>query len=77
MSEPLTDSDTMPWGKYGPTKGDHRKLEDIPSEYLLWLWDNGVYRDKAGQNAPLHNYIKESFSALEKDAPDFIVTHRP
>ncbi len=30
----------MPFGKYGPSKGDHRALEDIPVDYFEWCLGN-------------------------------------
>lgn len=38
----LTDESQMPFGKYGPKQGDCRKLRDIPADYLLYLWEDGV-----------------------------------
>lgn len=70
----LTDESQMPFGKYGPTKGDPRVMADVPASYLLFLWDAGEWQNKW---RPVHEYIKENFSALEMDAPDYIVTHRP
>ncbi len=31
----LTDASLMPWGKY---QGE--KMENVPAEYLIWLYDN-------------------------------------
>lgn len=33
----LTDEDWMPFGKYGPEKGDPRRMKDVPAKYLDWL----------------------------------------
>jgi hypothetical protein len=63
------DNSLMPWGKY---KGV--PLKDVPANYLLWLWENGVYSEKG---KPLHNYISAAFSALESECPDLIIDHRP
>ena len=30
----------MPFGKYGPHKGDHRTLENIPVDYFEWCLQN-------------------------------------
>lgn len=77
MNEPneMTDESLMPFGQYGPKRNDHRKLCDVPARYLLWLWDDGVWQDRTGRNAPLHRYIAKNMKALEMDAPDYIVTH--
>lgn len=73
-NEPLTDESMMPFGQYGPTRGDPRTMADTPAYYLLFLWDSGIWQEKGRS---VHEYIKENFSALEIDAPDYIVTHRP
>lgn len=65
----LTDQSLMPFGKYAGAK-----MEEVPAKYLLWLWDNGVHQE-AGRD--LHNYIKESFSALETECKDYIVKYPP
>lgn len=69
----LTDDSGMPFGKYGPKKGDHRRMRDVPASYLLWLWDDGIWQE----SGPVHDYIEKNFSALETDAPDYIASHRP
>lgn len=63
------DSTIIPFGKY---KG--RTLESIPAQYLLFLWDNGIY---AETGKPLHEYIKANFTVLETEAKDYIVAHQP
>lgn len=30
----------MPFGKYGPHKGDHREIEDLPGDYIKWALEN-------------------------------------
>lgn len=65
----LTDDSLMPFGKH---RGE--KLSEVPAQYLLWIWDNGIYADPA---IGMHHYIKEAFSALETEARDYIVQHRP
>ena len=62
----MTDTDLMPFGKYKGTP-----MEDVPASYLLWLWNENV------QHPGVRKYIIDSFSALEKDAPDVIVKVRP
>lgn len=63
----MNDEDHIEFGKY---KG--RKLKHVPADYLLWLWDNGVWADKLHD---LHSYIRDNMSSLEQDAPDVIVKH--
>lgn len=65
----LHDDDEMLFGKH---KG--LPLSEVPADYLLWLWDAGVWADK---HKPIHHYIKDNFNALIMDAPDFIVSHHP
>lgn len=65
----LTDQSPMPFGKH---QGE--KLENVPAKYLLWLWDNGVHRERT---RPLHRYILANFRTLETEASDYIVSHFP
>ena len=30
----------MPFGKYGPKQGDHRMIEDLPTDYIEWCLEN-------------------------------------
>lgn len=59
----------MPFGKY-----KDERIEDVPADYLLWLWDNGMF---SKTQDPVHQYIAENFSTLETCAPDVCVQHRP
>lgn len=65
----LTDDSPMPFGMHSGTK-----MSEVPAQYLLHLWDNGIYRETG---RPVHEYIKESFSALETECTDYIVQHPP
>lgn len=67
----MTDEDKMPFGKH---KG--KRMADVPADYLLWLWDNGVHQEPG---KPVHGYIKENFKQLEKLAKDYIpdISNRP
>ncbi len=69
MIEAITDLTEMPFGKHKGTN-----MIDVPATYLLWLWDNGIWAEKG---KPMHNYIKGAFSALESEAKDYLVQHRP
>jgi hypothetical protein len=81
-----TDASIMPFGKHSGTR-----LEDVPAQYLLWLWDNGVH-EYAGKHSEesknpglkkgyiqdkinLADYIRSNFAALETEASDYIVQH--
>jgi len=84
----LTDQSQFPFGKY---KG--YLLEKVPADYLLWLWDNGLYdrdqvqlecdygphekRGHAKQRLRVHDYIHANFHALETECPDRVITHKP
>lgn len=65
----MDDSTPMPFGTH---KG--KPMEDVPARYLLWLWEDSIWNEP---ERPLHHYIKTSFSALEQECKDFIITHRP
>jgi hypothetical protein len=55
----FTDDDPMPFGKY---KGE--RLEEVPSEYLHWLWHE---TDVHQRNPPLANYIWNSQEDIKYD----------
>lgn len=48
-----TDESWMPFGKYGPEQGDHRRLSDLPASYLLWLWESAEFWNKEKFKAQL------------------------
>lgn len=58
----LTDLDPMPFGK-------HRGLpmQDVPADYLHWLWTNGKSQDKSD---PVAAYIRKNLAALKKEHRD-------
>lgn len=64
----LTDTDKMPFGKYGPL-GEQRMMQDVPARYLHFLWINGLSQDK---DNPVAAYIKENLDALARENPDAI-----
>ena len=50
----LTDKDMMPWGKY---QGE--LMEDVPAEYLLFLYDGkGIFDPK------VNRYVLENINIL-------------
>lgn len=65
----LEDSSPMPFGKF-----QGKPMEDVPSKYLLWLWDNGVWQDVG---KPIHEYIKNAWSALINDCKDYVPENPP
>ena len=65
----MNDLTPMPFGKHKDTP-----MQDVPANYLLWLWDNGVHKQPG---KPIHAYIKKSFSALMKECPDYIAENMP
>ena len=58
----LEDLDLMPFGKY---KG--KPMQDIPANYLHYLWVNGMMHDKQSNVA---DYIKRNLHALKQEHPD-------
>lgn len=68
----MDDNSPMLFGKY---RGE--KMEDVPARYLLWLWDEGLYRETRPDRQALRGYISSNFSALETEAKDYIVQNRP
>jgi hypothetical protein len=73
----LTDQSPFPIGK----KYRGTKMEDVPADHLLWWWDDcGLWNRESlwsEEYFAVHDYIKENFSALETEAKDRIVQHRP
>lgn len=61
----LTDESHMPFGKYGPGRGDHRQLKAVPASYLLWLWDERLRNE---QDTPLGQYVKSAYKVLVSDS---------
>lgn len=64
----LTDLDFMPFGKYAKTNPP-TMMQDVPADYLFWLWTNGKQNDKA---CPVADYIRRNLGALKKEHPDGI-----
>jgi uncharacterized protein (DUF3820 family) len=56
----------MPFGKYSKPPDGPRKMEDVPAEYLLWLYDEGC------NHAGVRDYIHSNLSVLMDQAPDWI-----
>lgn len=54
--EKMTDESIMPWGKYAG-----KKMEDVPDDYLLWLYE---VRKVCG---PVGEYIKDNLDAIKKN----------
>ena len=53
----------MPFGKFGPAQGDHRAVEEIPSDYLKWLMD----QDWAYEKFPdLMSEVEDIYAARER-----------
>ena len=55
----MTDSDLMPFGKH---KG--KPMEEVPASYLLWLSDQGDFKQR---NAEMSEYIESNRELLEKE----------
>lgn len=64
MNKPLEDLSPMPFGKYKGTP-----MQDVPADYLHWLWTNGKDKDKI---CPVADYIRRSLSALKVENKNLI-----
>lgn len=60
----LQDTDPMPWGKYKGTP-----MQDVPADYLHWLYTNFGMKFKSG---PVGDYILRNKAALKQEHPDGI-----
>lgn len=65
--EGYNSSDSFPFGKYGPGKGDERSFGEIPSHYFDWLIDQdwidewpGIVRYIQGEEAPAQEKSDDS-----------------
>lgn len=73
MSDCFTDDDEITFGKYNGTR-----MGKVPASYLLWLWNNGMWRESRGADRdPVRNYIIKNFNHLTTECPDTIVDHKP
>ena len=71
----LTDQDVMPFGRH---VGE--KMEEVPASYLLYLWEDGLWRGGTGPSGKpqaVSDYIRENFARLQTECPNMIITHRP
>ena len=59
----LSDTDAMPFGKH---KG--MQMRDVPTEYLHYLWQNGLKTE----DKPVAAYIRRCLPALKKENADLI-----
>jgi len=60
----LQDTDPMPWGKYKGTP-----MQDVPADYLHYLWTNFGMKFKSGE---VGDYILRNKEALKQEHPDGI-----
>ena len=73
MNEAFTHDDGITFGKYNGTR-----MRDVPASYLLWLWNNGMWKDTLSNHSdPVRLYIIKHFNTLETDCPDLVIDHRP
>lgn len=56
----------MPFGKYSG-----HMMQEVPANYLHWLWTNGKSTDKL---CPVADYIRRNLDALRKEYKDGIWT---
>lgn len=73
----MDDNSHMTFGKYGPSKGDHRLMKDVPSSYLLWLWDNVLHNSKNPEHQSVKEYVLTNYRAIIMGAPDYIPINPP
>jgi hypothetical protein len=64
----LADTDPMPWGKFSKTKPP-TLMQDVPADYLHWLWANGKSGD---MNCQVADYIRRNIDSLQIEYPDGI-----
>ena len=57
MHSPFSHTSKMPFGRY-----KDKQMKDVPSIYLLWLYDNGC------ENASVKQYIIMEYPRLVKEA---------
>ena len=62
----LNDSSKMPFGKYTGIR-----LVDIPSNYLIWIYENKKC------NAEIAEYIKENLDVLKKEVVEKQNNYKP
>lgn len=60
----LNDDSPMPFGKH---KGN--AMQDVPADYLHYLWTSGKRHDKL---CPVADYIRRNLDVLETENPDLI-----
>lgn len=60
----LEDTDPMPFGKHR-----NEPMQDVPANYLHYLWTNGKKEDK---RCPVADYIRRNLSALQQEYKDGI-----
>lgn len=68
MNDQLNDLSAMPFGKY---RG--KPMQDVPADYLFWLWTNGKEHDKT---CPVSDYIRRNIEVLKNEYPDGIWEER-
>jgi len=51
----LTDKSLMPFGKY-----QGKPMEDVPADYLMWLYDNDKYSEQ------VKVYIEDNMDVIKK-----------
>ena len=63
----LLDTDGFPFGKH---KGV--PLQDVPAEYLHWLWTEGGL--STNNHSDVADYIRRNLTSLEQEYPDGVWT---
>ena len=66
----LDDQSPMPYGAHVNVK-----MEKVPANYLLWMWNNGVRNaiEETTKRGVVARYIKSRMAVLKEQDPDTIV----
>ena len=59
----MNDTSPMPFGKH-----KNKLMQDVPCDYLNFLWNNGMKSDKR----PVAQYIRDNLNALKQENTDLI-----
>lgn len=62
----LTDTSPMPFGKFAG-----KPMQDVPVEYMHWLWHGGM-REKSIGESSVADYIRKNLDALKLENKDLI-----
>jgi len=61
----------MPWGMYGPDKGNRRMMQEVPASYLHHFWTEKGLKNEVATN-PVAEYIRRNLDCMKVEYPDGI-----